>query len=639
MRKLTRPAGLLFCALWAVYSGPAAFSAQDVQINPTDSGTSVKVIGDGDAAPAADSSNAAHVAVSETGTFSIQINGEISLVQVLRMIGNQAQLSIVPSSQVKGTVPAMDLFSVTVSEALDAICQSNGMAWRRKGNLIFVYSQKELADQEKASRKTETKTFTLHYIPAADAQALIKPAQSADAAVAITKDATSGIDTGGGSSATGSDTGSTGAGTETGGNSESGVDMLVVTDYPENLEQISKIIDEVDRRPQQILVEATILEATLTENNALGIDFSLMGGVNFDTLLGNNTTVSGALSGTILNATGSGTSAPVNNINKGYAGFTTGNFDQQVGQNGQGGLQIGIVRNNLGVFIAALESVADTTVLANPKVLVLNKQPGEVQVGQQLGYETTTVSQTTSTQTVQFLNTGTILSFRPYIGDNGYIRMEIHPEDSTGSVTNNLPDKTTTEVTSNIMVKDGNTIVIGGMFKDNSQSARNQVPILGDIPIIGALFRSKTDQLQRQEVIILLTPHILKDDAAYSKASEQEEKEAEKMRVGVRKGMMWFGRERLAETAYENAEAELARPHPNMNLVIWHLNCAINLNPKFIEAIDLKEKITGRQVTDVDNSAIRSFVKDQIMADAVPPATMPSARAGRNENSTIAGSQ
>jgi type IV pilus secretin PilQ/predicted competence protein len=604
----------------SVYNGPAAYSAQEVQINAPDPASRVKVIGDGDAAPAADSTPAAHIAVSDNGTFSIQINGNISVVQVLRMIGNQTQLSIVPSKAVVGTVPAMDLYNVTVSEALDAILQSNGMAWKRKGNLIYVYSQKELDDQEKAARKMTTRTFALHYIPASDAEALIKPAQSTEAQVAVTRDAISGIDTGDGATAT---SGTTGGATSTGGNSESGVDMIVVTDYPENLDQISKIIEQVDRRPQQILVEATILEATLTENNALGIDFSLMGGVNFDQLLGNNTTVAGALSGNILNAASSGasTSTPANNIKQGYAGFTTGNFDTQVGQAGQGGLQIGIVRNNLGVFIAALESVADTTVLANPKVLVLNKQPGEVQVGQQLGYETTTVSQTTSTQTVQFLNTGTILSFRPYVGDNGYIRMEIHPEDSTGSVTNNLPDKTTTEVTSNVMIKDGNTIVIGGMFKDNSQSSRNQVPILGNIPIIGALFRSKTDTLQRQEVIILLTPHIIKDDAAYSKASEEEAKEAEKMRVGVRKGMMWFGRERLAETAYENAEAELAKPKPNMNLVLWHLNCAINLNPKFIEAIDLKEKITGRQVTDVDNSAIRYFVRQQIMAQNAGPTT------------------
>jgi type IV pilus assembly protein PilQ len=187
----------------------------------------------------------------------------------------------------------------------------------------------------------------------------------------------------------------------------------------------------------------------------------------------------------------------------------------------------------------------------------------------------------------------------------------------------NLPQKNTTEVTSNLLVKDGNTIVIGGLFRENSQSSRNQVPFLGSIPLAGALFRSKTDTTNRQEIIILLTPHIIKDDSAYSKASEEEMKDAEKLRVGVRKGMMWFGRERLAESAYENAVAEMNKPHPNLDLALWHLNCAINLSPKFLEAIEMKEKITGKQVTDVDNSAIRSFIRRQIMAD-MPPATRPS---------------
>jgi type IV pilus secretin PilQ/predicted competence protein len=623
MRKWARSTGLLFCAVASVYSGPGTYAASDAQVNGSDTPTKVKLIDNGDAAGASSQSSPAKVAISPSGTFSIQINGDVSVVQILRMIGNQAQLSIIPSKEVRGTVPAMDLYNVTVPEALDAILQSNGMAWRQRGNLIYVYTQKELQDQEKAARKQTTRTFTLHYIPAAEALELVKPVLSAEAVTAKTRDAASGIDNGGDTS---SGTATSGL-TSTGGDTESGVDMVVLTDYPENLKRAADIIQQVDRRPQQILVEATILEADLTENNAMGIDFSLMGGLNFDTILGNNTTVGTALSGNILNAAGngSGPGTPANNVGQGYAGFTTGNFDTNVGNNGQGGLQIGIVRNNLGVFISALESVADTTVLANPKVLVLNKQAGEVQVGQQLGYQTTTVTQTTSTQTVQFLNTGTILSFRPYIGDDGFVRMEIHPENSTGNVTNNLPDKNTTEVTSNVMVKDGNTIVIGGLFQDSTTSSRNQVPILGNIPIVGALFRSKQDQTRRQEIIILLTPHIIKDDAAYSKSSEAEAKEAEKMRVGVRKGMMWFGRERLAESAYENAEAELARTHPNMDLVLWHLNCAINLNPRFIEAIDLKQKITGREVTDVDNSAIRPFVREQIMAEnAEKPATMPS---------------
>jgi type IV pilus secretin PilQ/predicted competence protein len=632
MRIWTKTTGLIFCALLAVYNGPAAFSAGETQAGSADSASKVKVIGDAADPAAADAPSGTRVVTSDSGTFSIQISNDDSLIHVLRLIGDESQRSIIPSREVRGTVPAMDLNNVTLSEALDAILQSNGMAWQQKGNLIFVYTQKELADREKAARKAATKTFTLHYIPAADAQALIKPAESADAQVAITKDAISGIDTGDGGTASG---GGAGTSVGTGGNSESGVDMIVVTDYPENLAQISKIIQEVDRRPVQILVEATIFEATLNDNNSMGIDFSLMGGVNFADLLASSTPLTTALSGTILNAvsstsSGSTSATPTASslVGHGYAGGTSGNYDQNVPA---GGLQIGIVHDNLGVFISALESVADTTVLANPKVLVLNKQAGEVHVGQELGYQTTTVTQTTSTQTVQYLDTGTILSFRPFVGDDGYVRMEIHPEDSTGSVTNNLPSKTTSEVTSNVMIKDGNTIVIGGLFREVSQTNRNQVPILGDIPLVGALFRSKTDQTQRQEIIILLTPHIIKDDSAYNQASVEEMNEAEKMRVGVRKGMMWFGRERLAETAYENAVAEMNKPKPDVNLALWHLDCAINLSPKFIEAIDLKEKITGVQVTDVDNSTIRGFVRRQIMAQtaAAKPATNPAMAGSR----------
>jgi type II secretory pathway component GspD/PulD (secretin) len=268
------------------------------------------------------------------------------------------------------------------------------------------------------------------------------------------------------------------------------------------------------------------------------------------------------------------------------------------------------------MFVQALESVTNTTVLANPKVLSLDKQQGYVHVGRSDGYETTTVSSTTSTQTVQFLDSGTSLAFRPYIGDDGYIRMEIHPEDSNGGLTNsNLPYKTTTEVTANLMVQDGHTIVIGGLFRDSDSATRGQIPGLGNIPILGVLFRQQQDQTTRQEIIILLTPHIIKDGSAYAKLSETELKHAEDLRVGVRKGMMFFGRERLAEQAYENAVAEMNKPNPDRNVALWHLNVATNLNPTFLEAIELKEKISGRQVTDADNSSIRSFVSRSILAD------------------------
>ncbi|HEY1922221.1 MAG TPA: hypothetical protein VGG44_05605 [Tepidisphaeraceae bacterium] len=632
MRKWTRSAGLIFCAVASVYNGPAAFAVEEVLRSSADSPATVKLISDtptdshADTTPATQPSSqtasGAKVSMNDAGTFSIQINTDISLVEVLRMIGNQAQVSIIPSRDVRGTVPAMDLYNVTVSEALDAILHSNGMAWKQKDNLIYVFTQKELQAQDKAARTVTTEIFHLYYTPAVNAVNMIKPALSPDAQVSSTIPAVQGI---------------TSSDTDAGGDTHASDDMIVVTDYPENLDRVRKIIKEIDHRPQQILIEATIFQANLTENNAMGIDFSLMGGVNFDTLLGDNTTLTSALSGNILNtpnATGTGTGAtgstantPANAVKQGYAGFTTGNYDTQVPQ---GGLQIGIVKDNLGVFLSALEQVTDATVLANPKVLALDKQRGEVIVGNQYGYLTTTTTATTSTQTVQFLETGTRLLFRPYVGEDGYIRMEIHPEDSSGGLnSSNLPFKTTTEVTSNVLVKDGNTIVIGGLFRESSQTNRSQVPFLGSIPLAGALFRSKADATTRQEIIILLTPHIIKDDAAYSKASEEQMKDLEKLRVGVRKGMMWFGRERLAESAYENAVAEMNKPKPNLDLALWHLNCAINLNPKFLEAIEMKERITGKQVTDVDNSAIRSFVRRQIMAEMTPattaefPATQP----------------
>ncbi|HSV15711.1 MAG TPA: hypothetical protein VLI90_15725, partial [Tepidisphaeraceae bacterium] len=292
-----------------------------------------------------------------------------------------------------------------------------------------------------------------------------------------------------------------------------------------------------------------------------------------------------------------------------------------------GGMRIGVLTNNLSVFLQALESVTNTTVLSNPKVLALDKQKGEVNVGAQLGYKTTTTSSTTTTETVAFLPTGTRLIFRPFIGDDGFIRLEIHPEDSSGTIdAAGVPQVTTTEVTSNVMVKDGHTIVIGGLFRDVSSASRGQVPGIGNIPFLGALFRQQQDSTQREEVIILLTPHIIKDDAAYSALSEEQQKRIEDYRVGVRKGMMIWGRERLAETAYQNALASLREPNPNRGMAMWHLNNATNLNPQFVEAMELKEKISGREVTASDNSSIRQFVSKAIISDQgtlqTPPPVM-----------------
>jgi hypothetical protein len=119
----------------------------------------------------------------------------------------------------------------------------------------------------------------------------------------------------------------------------------------------------------------------------------------------------------------------------------------------------------------------------------------------------------------------------------------------------------------------------------------------------------------------------VKDDTVMNELSEEEMKKADQLRIGTRKGMMWSGRERLAESAYESAKREMAKEHPNRNTALWHLNSATNLNPKFLEAIEMKQQLTGREVTTSDNSSVRYFVRKAVLEDVnAAPTTRPSTR-------------
>lgn len=600
MCKWTSMFGLFFMAAVAVYSDQAIAADTVKGGSPTvvtavdDPFATTPATQPADTKPA----RPPQVNVTPAGTVEIHVS-DASLVEVLRMLSVQAQKNIIASKDVRGTVTA-NLYDVTVREAMDAILTSNGYTYREKGNFIYVYTLKEVQEMELSQRKTGTEVFRVHYVTAANALNMIKPVLSANGQAAITTPASGGLESGTG---------------DTGKDNHASEDMLVVSDFQENLDKVKTLLKQIDRRPQQILIEATIMRAALSGDNALGVDFTIMGGVDFAGLTAAGSNTGEALSGAIVNK-----SSAAGVVDKGYAGGQTG-FTSGVPT---GGLRVGLVTNNVAAFVSALESTTHAVVLANPKILALNKQKGEVIVGRKDGYMTTTFTQTTSVQTIEFLDTGTRLVFRPFIGDDGFIRMEIHPEDSSGGLNaSNLPFKITTEVTSNIMIRDGHTILIGGLFRESSDTSRAQVPGLGNMPVLGNLFRNQRDRTTREEIIILLTPHIIKDDAAYAKASGEQLKETEKLRIGVRKGMMGFGRERLAESAYEAAVAAMSKPTPDTKSALWHLDCATNLNPLFPEAINMKQAVSGREVTLPECNTVRGFLKRQIIAErAAMPATV-----------------
>ena len=503
---------------------------------------------------------------------------------VLRQLAMLSQKNIIASKEVDGNVTA-DLYNVTFREALNAVLSINGYDYLEKGNFIYVYTAKQIESIRKAQMKMSVRAFPVFYVRPDDAKALILPCMSPDGLVAITPAAKAGIAT---------------SSSITGGADFAADDVLVVRDYDENLEAIAMVLKSVDQRPQQVLIEATILRATLTEDTALGIDFNTLAGVDFKTLASTSDGLTNLNTGTVSGNTLEG--------NKGT--FRT-DFNTNVPQ---GGLSIGFIGNDVSFFLRALESITDATVLANPKLLVVNKQRGEVLVGRRDGYKTTSTTETATVETVQFLETGTRLVVRPYIGEGGNVRLEIHPEDSSGSVVAGLPSQRTTECTSNVIVRDGRTIIIGGLFRELTTAGRSQVPVLGNIPLAGAAFRSTSDNTTREEVIILITPRIIKQGADEA-ASERLKDDVERFQAGARQGLQWFDSSRLAACHLRWAKENLAKGKTSQ--AMWDLNLALNISPRLAEALDLKECLTGQATwaNEPRTSSVRYVIQKMVMSE------------------------
>jgi type II secretory pathway component GspD/PulD (secretin) len=258
-----------------------------------------------------------------------------------------------------------------------------------------------------------------------------------------------------------------------------------------------------------------------------------------------------------------------------------------------GGLTIGFVHDDVAGFIRAVEEVTDVTVLANPKIMAVNKQLGQIYIGKKIAYQSqTTQTDTSTTEQVEFLDTGTKLSFRPYIGNDGFIRMDIHPKDSSATLrssgTSTLPDETSAELVTNIIVRDGQTIVIGGLFRESITTTRTQVPVLGDIPVIGGLFRGLADEVRREEVIVLLTPHIITDPNQVD--GQRQQSDVQRKIIGARDELQWINKVRHANEYYDSAaEHYLEGDHKK---ALKDLDAALRLYPAYLEAIRLKELIT-----------------------------------------------
>jgi len=474
---------------------------------------------------------------------TISFKKDMPIKDALRMLAQMYQKNIVPSAKVDGIVTVSYLYDVSFEEALQAILGTH--KYEVKGNFIKVYTNEEfMADKS----RFEHAIIPLYYVNAAEAQKLATPLLSEFGQIGVTSPAQTDTVPG------------------KGGDSLAIRDRLVVSDYPENLVRIREVLADVDTAPPQVLIEVTILKAVLNERTQFGIDFRSLN-LDFD---------------------------PSGVLNIGDSGITQSGLTGAVAD---GGLRIGIVNDNIDVLITALDSITDTTVLANPKIMALNKQAGKLIIGTRDGYRSTTQSNADgATQQVEFLESGTVLEFRPFIGKDGLIRMELRPEQSFGELIpdagGRLPKKTTTEISSNIMVKDGKTIVIGGLFQEETVLGRDQVPLLGDLPFIGTLFRSNNDQSIRTELIVLITPHIINDPEQADGADRMND--VQRLAHQARKNITWLSRTRLDEDRYANAVKYYREG--NNDAAMAALNSPFNIQRNYLEESRLRDRILTEQL-------------------------------------------
>ena len=332
--------------------------------------------------------------------------------------------------------------------------------------------------------------------------------------------------TGGNNSSAASATSSGGSGTSTGGRPFSIIadetqNSIIVNAAPELMFEIEAAVNQLDNRRAQVLIQAAIVEVSGDDATQLGVQWALgnansgYGVVNF-----NNAGVSAAsLAGAVLSGGASGISSAAGSI----AGALLGIGDSSTDRNGN--------TQFYGAILQALDSSTSANLLSMPSILTLDNEKASILVGQNVpfvtgSYTTSGSSSDNPFQTIERQDIGINLNVIPHIGDNGTVRLEVSQEVSSvvPSSVGNASGLTTNKslINTTILADDQQTIALGGLMRDNTTTSQQRVPGLGNIPIIGRLFRSDSDNTQKSNLIIFLQPTILRDGGAVASVTERK---------------------------------------------------------------------------------------------------------------------
>lgn len=279
---------------------------------------------------------------------------------------------------------------------------------------------------------------------------------------------------------------------------DSSNNTLIIVAKAQDYRQIMEVVKELDRMPRQVLIDATVAEVKLTGNLQYGLQWFVNGGSQAASLL--NTSGGGALQ-PLLTAMNAAQATP--------AGLT----------------YYSIVNNSqsIRVLLKALASQDKINVLSTPSLMVLNNQEAQIKVGQEVPTQTSATTNTSGgsspliTNQIQYRQVGVILSVRPRVNSGGLVVMEVSQEvsqvasETTGGIQS--PTINNRQIKSSVAVRDRETLALGGLIQDQREQNQQGIPWLYQLPIIGALFSQTTRKTERTELVVLLTPHVVGDEA------------------------------------------------------------------------------------------------------------------------------
>ena len=431
---------------------------------------------------------------------------DIEVRRVLQLLADFTEINMVAADTVQGNI-TLRLKDVPWDQALDIVLKTKNLDKRRNGNVIWIAPVSELIKAEEEEAKAmaqsvklaplQTEYIQLSYAKAADVEKLITEGKNSKNSNSSGNSGTDPLGDSVGSLLSPRGTVSV----------DPRTNMLIINDTSTKIDQIRKMIDLLDVSVKQVMVEARIVKASTDFTKEMGVKWGILSqGINQnDSLLvgGSNDTLWDLKT---PDDDGKYTIQRPQNLN----------VDLGVTTEGASRIAFGLISLSdfmLDLELSALQADGYGEVISTPKVLTADKQQAKVASGQEIPYQTTTGTGSNATSSTEFKEALLSLDVTPSITPDGKVQMKLHikSDSPAGYAQNGEIILNKNEINTDVLVDNGETVVLGGIFNQETQSKQTKVPFLGDIPYVGRLFRKDLKSDAKNELLIFVTPRIVND--------------------------------------------------------------------------------------------------------------------------------